>query len=93
MLLVEKVRERAVDLKFGEWLLFKRKRSRKSQIAVAAVLGVAKQSVGNWENDRSIPTLTPLQVLQYCRLLDVSLEEMAEEMKRSPLHDPAEVAA
>ncbi|ABW32799.1 helix-turn-helix transcriptional regulator [Acaryochloris marina] len=67
---------RSVDIDFSEWFLLKRKRAELSQTQLANELGVKPQSIGNWENGRSIPTLNPCQVKKLCEMLNVTLEEL-----------------
>ncbi|MBD1843390.1 helix-turn-helix transcriptional regulator [Cyanobacteria bacterium FACHB-63] len=65
-------------LTFGEWLRVKRQRKGDRQKDLARALKLSTQTVSSWENDDSIPKLTPLQMRILCNQLDCSLDELAQ---------------
>lgn len=74
--------ERAiVKLTFSEWLRITRDRAGITQARLASELSVKPQTISNWENGVSTPSLDPDQTLKLCRLLNVSLEELAAAYK------------
>ena len=58
-------------------LLIARKKLGLTQRKIADALGVTDQSVSEWERGTRKPSLTPKQALEFCRVLDVSIEELA----------------
>ena len=64
-------------MKFGEKLKNGRIRSDLTQEAVAKQIGVSRQSLSNWENDRTYPDLA--SVLKLSDLYGLSLDELLRE--------------
>lgn len=71
------LRVNSMQLTFPQWFKLVRQRAGVSQRAIADALGVSVQTVGNWEGERSVPTLNPEQMEKLCALLGVSLETLA----------------
>jgi putative transcriptional regulator len=49
-----------------------------TRIQVATVCGVVESTVINWETDRHIPKLYPVQTKALCDLLNFTLDELAK---------------
>jgi len=64
-------------MKFGEKLRDARVRRDMTQEAVARQIGVSRQSLSNWENDRTYPDLG--SVLKLSDLYDLSLDDLLRE--------------
>ena len=64
-------------MKFGEKLKQARIRAELTQEAVAKRIGVSRQSLSNWENDRTYPDLA--SVLKLSDLYDLSLDDLLRE--------------
>ena len=64
-------------MKFGEKLKQARIRAELTQEAVAKKIGVSRQSLSNWENDRTYPDLA--SVLKLSDLYDLSLDELLRD--------------
>ena len=67
----------AVTMKFGEKLKQARTRADMTQEAVAKEIGVSRQSLSNWENDRTYPDLA--SVLKLSDLYGLSLDDLLRE--------------
>ena len=67
-----------LKLSFGQWLKLMRDRLDLSQAKIAAVIGVKTQTISNWENGKSIPSLTPKQTEELCNLLGVALSTLSK---------------
>jgi transcriptional regulator with XRE-family HTH domain len=65
-----------VKLKFHQWFLLRRKELGLTQDQIADALGVSGQTVSNWENARSVPTLRIEQIKIFCQLLHCTLDEI-----------------
>ncbi|MBE9178630.1 helix-turn-helix transcriptional regulator [Oculatella sp. LEGE 06141] len=76
-MLIVGVQQQPVKLSFSEWLKVTRDRTGVTQARLAAELQVRPQTISNWENGVSSPSLDPVQMLKLCTLLKVSLEELA----------------
>ena len=63
---------------FGQWLKLMRDRLDIPQTKIADALSVKAQTVSNWENGKSIPSLTPEQTRELCDLLQVNLNTLAK---------------
>lgn len=71
-------------MKFGEKLRDARLRAELTQETVAKTIGVSRQSLSNWENDRTYPDLG--SVLKLSDLYDLSLDDLLRddmELRRS----------
>lgn len=66
----------SLELTFSQWFLLRRRDLKLTQEQIATALGVTKQTVSNWENNRSEPTLTIEQVKTFCRLFQCTLDEI-----------------
>jgi transcriptional regulator with XRE-family HTH domain len=66
-----------MQLSFGEWFLLRRRSKQLSQGDIAKALQVTSQTVSNWENGKSVPSLDPDQFFKLCKLLDISMEDLA----------------
>lgn len=64
-------------MKFGEKLKQGRLRADMTQEAVARRIGVSRQSLSNWENDRTYPDLA--SVIKLSDLYGISLDELLRE--------------
>lgn len=71
-------------LTVSEWLKVTRIRAKVTQVQVAEVIGVKPQTISNWENGVSIPSLNPSQTFRLCRLFGVELAEMAKAFDEDP---------
>lgn len=73
----------AIPLKitFGEWLRFKRGQTGLSQSKIAETVKVKTQTLYNWENGKSVPSLNPEQTRVLCKLLSVSLDTLAKAFR------------
>lgn len=63
-----------VGLKFGEKLIRLREERNLSQEELADLLGVSRQSVSKWENDKGYPEMTRLLILS--DYFEISLDEL-----------------
>ena len=61
---------------FGQWLVIKRAELRLTQKTVALALGVAHQTVSQWEKEKSLAKLNSDQLGRLCKLLNCSFEEV-----------------
>ena len=77
----------AVKLRFGEWFRVARGRAGLTQAQIAERLGVKPQTVSNWENGVSSPSLDPVQMFDLCELMGVSLGEMAVAYREGGSND------
>ena len=64
-------------MKFGEKLKDARQKAELTQEAVAKQIGVSRQSLSNWENDRTYPDLA--SVLKLSDLYELSLDDLLRE--------------
>lgn len=71
-------------MKLGQKLKEARTQAGHSQDAVAKRIGVSRQSVSNWENDRTYPDIGSL--LKLSDLYGLSLDEMLKEDDTIPAH-------
>lgn len=62
----------------GSSIMRLREKTGKTQRQIADAVGVTVQTVSNWETGRRQPTLTPIQTLKLCNVLECTLEELAE---------------
>ncbi|MDY6784735.1 MAG: helix-turn-helix transcriptional regulator [Cyanobacteriota bacterium] len=65
---------------YGEAIARLRHRAGLTQRQVAESLGITVQTVSNWENGFRNPKLTPKEALSLCKILQCSLEELANEL-------------
>lgn len=72
------VQQLPVKLKFSEWLKITRDRASITQARLASELDVKPQTISNWENGVSTPSLDPEQTHKLCLLLNVTLEDLAK---------------
>ncbi|OUL23040.1 transcriptional regulator [Nostoc sp. RF31YmG] len=66
--------------KYGDVIMRLRARAGLTQRQVAEALGMTVQTVSNWENGVRIPKLSPKETISLCRVLNCSLEELADEL-------------
>ncbi len=52
-------------------------------VDVASKLFLSEGTVRNWEKGRTIPTLTPEQMLELCTLYKATLEEIVQAVRES----------
>ncbi|MDG2992023.1 helix-turn-helix domain-containing protein [Candidatus Synechococcus calcipolaris G9] len=52
-----------------------------SQEQLGELLGVTRQTISEWENGRSMPTLNPSEMQKLCHLLNCSLAELVEALE------------
>lgn len=52
-----------------------------SQEQLGELLGVTRQTISEWENGKSMPTLNPLEMQKLCHLLNCSLSELVEALE------------
>lgn len=71
-------------MKLGQKLKEARTQAGHSQDAVAKIIGVSRQSVSNWENDRTYPDIGSL--LKLSDLYGLSLDGMLKEDTTIPAH-------
>ena len=71
-------------MKLGQKLKEARTQAGHSQDAVAKIIGVSRQSVSNWENDRTYPDIGSL--LKLSDLYGLSLDGMLKEDAAIPAH-------
>ncbi|NCR15527.1 MAG: helix-turn-helix transcriptional regulator [Microcystis aeruginosa LL13-03] len=64
-----------MQLSFSQWFLIRRREKSLSQLDIAESLGITKQTVSNWERERTEPCLTVLQIQKLCNLFDCKLED------------------
>ena len=67
----------------GVRLMRLRRRAGLSQIELAEALGVNNQTVSNWEKGHRALKLSPVMMLNLCKALQCSLEELAGEFSES----------
>lgn len=70
-----------LKISFGQWLRLMRGQLGIPQQRIAETLQVKMQTVSNWENGKSIPSLTPEQTRAFCELLAVPLETLAKAFR------------
>lgn len=68
-----------MDLTAGEQIMKLRQRAGLTQRQVADALGKTDQTISNWENGARAARLTPRETLILCRVLQCTLEELADE--------------
>ncbi|MBD2207601.1 helix-turn-helix transcriptional regulator [Calothrix sp. FACHB-1219] len=66
--------------KYGDVIMRLRARAGLTQRQVAEAMGLTVQTVSNWENGVRIPKLSPKETMSLCRVLNCSLEELADEL-------------
>jgi DNA-binding XRE family transcriptional regulator len=62
---------------------------RVSQQQLADAVGVTRQTISNWENGREEPRLKLWQTKALCKMLEISLEELPDELGPQPIHHSA----
>jgi transcriptional regulator with XRE-family HTH domain len=70
-----------MKLSFAQWFRLRRDMADLTQAQIAEQLGIRPQTVSNWEKGVSILSLNPDQTLKLCRLLKVTLEELARAFR------------
>lgn len=65
-----------MKISFGEWLKIARGRVRLSQKKLGDIVGVSATTIGFWENEKTVPTLTPSQTGKLCKALDVEFSDL-----------------
>ena len=70
-----------MKLTFSQWLKVRRDIAKISQTDIAKRLGIRPQTVSNWENGISKPSLNPEQTQQLCEILKVHLDELVKAFK------------
>lgn len=68
-------------LSFGQWFKLRRDMVGLTQTQIAKAVGVRPQTVSNWEQEVSNPSLNPEQTLILCSLLQVSLKDLVQGYK------------
>ena len=68
----------SMKLSFAQWLKLRRDIANLSQAEIAKALGVKPQTISNWENGVSQPSLNPEQTFKLCSLLKISLEDLVK---------------
>ena len=69
---------------FGQWLRSKRMDAGvKSTSAVAQAIGVSRSLVNHWEKGRYAPSLTPIKIITYAKIIGTNPEEMAVEQEKN----------
>jgi DNA-binding XRE family transcriptional regulator len=76
-----------LNISFHQWLLLKRREHGLTQGQIANALDVSKQTVSNWENGRSTPSLTIGQIKTLCQILRCSLSEIPAEREELQGHE------
>ncbi|MBD2577057.1 helix-turn-helix transcriptional regulator [Oscillatoria sp. FACHB-1406] len=66
---------------FGQKLRAQRDKLSLTRIQVARACDVVESTVINWETDRHLPKLYPLQMKALCDLLEITLEDLALWMR------------
>lgn len=67
---------------YGDVIMRLRARAGLTQRQVAEAIGITVQTVSNWENGVRTPKLSPKETMSLCRVLNCSLEELADELPR-----------
>lgn len=65
-------------ISFAKWFKLRRILVDATQSQVAKELGIRAQTISNWENGISSPSLNPEQTLKLCLILKVSLEDLVK---------------
>lgn len=65
---------------YGTVIMKLRSKAALTQRQIAEALGITVQTVSNWETGIRTPKLTPKETLSLCRILNCSLEELADEV-------------
>ncbi|WP_156804834.1 helix-turn-helix transcriptional regulator [Synechococcus sp. PCC 6312] len=52
-----------------------------SQERLGELLGVTRQTVSEWENGKSMPTLNPVEMQRLCQILNCTLPELVEALE------------
>ena len=65
---------------YGDVIMRLRSKAALTQRQIAEALGITVQTVSNWETGTRKPKLTPKETLSLCRILNCSLEELADEV-------------
>jgi transcriptional regulator with XRE-family HTH domain len=68
--------------KYGDVIMRLRARAGLTQRQVAEAIGITVQTVSNWENGVRTPKLSPKETMSLCRVLNCSLEELADELPK-----------
>ena len=66
------------NISFAKWFKLRRILVDATQSEIAKELGVRSQTISNWENGISTPSLNPEQTLKLCSILRVSLEDLVK---------------
>ncbi len=66
------------NISFAKWFKLRRILVDATQSEIAKELGVRPQTISNWENGISSPSLNPEQTLKLCSILKVSLEDLVK---------------
>lgn len=67
-------------MRWDEKIFSLRTRLELTQRQVAEAIGVSVQTVSNWETGSSTPKLTPKQMRALCRVLQCSLDDLANAL-------------
>ena len=60
----------------GEWLRLTRRKKNMTQMVMASRLGIAVQTVRNWESERTEPVLSLTQMEILLKILGIKFEEI-----------------
>ena len=74
-------------MSWSDNILRLRERSNLTQKQLSEAVGVTVQTISNWETGRNRPRLDPVQMLALCQILQCSLEELADAMKKRNLEN------
>ena len=68
-------------LSFAQWFKLRRDVIGLTQTEIAKKIGVRPQTVSNWEQGVSSPSLNPEQVMILCSILQVGLKDLVQAFK------------
>jgi len=68
-------------LSFAQWFKLRRDFIGLTQTEIAKQIGVRPQTVSNWEQGVSSPSLNPEKVMILCSILKVSLKDLVQAFK------------
>ena len=69
---------------FGQWLRSKRMDAGvTSTSAIAQAIGVSRSLVNHWEKGRYAPSLTPIKIMTYAKIIGTNPEEIAVQQEKN----------